>query len=98
MNASMNPMVGNMMNNMIQKTIQGNPVLSLLSAMKNGGNPQVLLRQMAQKDPRAAQAMKMMEGKSPAQLENMVRNMCAERHTSVEEVARSLGLQMPQGK
>lgn len=97
MNQPMNPMAG-MMNNVISKAMQNNPVFALMNVMKNGGNPMALMQSMAQKDPRVAQAMKMMEGKSPAQLETMVRNMCAERNTTVEQVAQSLGIQIPQGK
>lgn len=97
MNQPVNPMAG-MMNNMVGKVMQNNPVFALMNAMRNGGNPQALLQQMAQKDPRVAQAMKMMDGKSPEQLETMVRNMCAERNTTVEQVAQQLGIQIPQGK
>ncbi len=98
MNAPMNPMVGNMMNNMIQKTIQGNPVLSLLSAMKNGGNPMALLQNMSRTNPQVAQVMNMVKGKSPAELESFARNVAKERGTTIEQVAQSLGIQIPQGK
>lgn len=92
-----NPMAG-MMQNMVGKAMRGNPVFALMNVMKNGGNPQALLQQMAQKDGRVAQAMKMMEGKNPQQLETMVRNMCKERNTTPEAVAQSLGISLPQGK
>lgn len=98
MNQTINPIVGNMMNNMVGKVMGNNPIFALMNVMKNGGNPMTLIQSMAQKDPRVAQAVKMMEGKSPAQLETMVRNMCAERNTTVEQVAQSLGIQIPQGK
>lgn len=87
-----------MMNNMTSKVMQNNPILAMIQTMRNGGNPMSLMQQMAQKDQRVAQAVKMMNGKSPAQLETMVRNMCKERNVSVEQVAQQLGIPMPQGK
>lgn len=90
----MNPVAG-MMNNMVQKTMGNNPVFALINVMRNGGNPQALLQQMAQKDQRVAQALEMMNGKSTQDLEKIVRNMCAERHTTPEEVAKSLGITIP---
>lgn len=92
-----NPMAG-IAQNMLGKAMQGNPVFALMNAMRNGGNPMALMQQMAQKDQRVAQAMQMMDGKSPAQLETMVRNMCKERNTTPEAVAQSLGIPIPQGK
>ena len=59
----------------------------------SGGNPMNMLQQMG--DPRAMQALNMLQGKSPAQLQQMAMNMAKERGTTVEEVARSLGIQIP---
>ena len=59
----------------------------------SGGNPMNMLQQMG--DPRAMQALNMLQGKSPAQLQQMAMNMAKERGTTVEEVARCLGIQIP---
>lgn len=59
----------------------------------NGGNPLTMLKQAG--DPRAMQALNMLQGKSPAQLQQMAINMAKERGTTVEDVARSLGIQIP---
>ena len=40
----------------------------------------------------------MMNGKSPAQLEQMARNMAKERGTTIEDVARSLGIVIPSNR
>lgn len=69
-----------------------NPIMALVNAMKSGGNPNAMLQQMAGSDPRIGQAMQMMQGKSPQQLRNMAENMARERGTTVQDVARSLGL------
>ena len=68
---------------------------SLLRNMQGGMNPNALLNQMARSDPRAAQALQMLQGKSPDQLRTMAENMARERGTSVEQIARSLGIKLP---
>ena len=68
---------------------------SLLRNMQGGMNPNALLSQMARSDPRAAQALQMLQGKSPDQLRTMAENMARERGTSVEQIARSLGIKLP---
>lgn len=69
-----------------------NPMIALVNAAKNGGNPMQLIGQMAGADPQMRQVMQMLNGKSPKQLEQMARNMAKERGTSVENVIRQLGL------
>ena len=68
---------------------------SLLRNRQGGMNPNALLSQMARSDPRAAQALQMLQGKSPEQLRTMAENMAKERGTSVEQIARSLGIKLP---
>ena len=53
---------------------------------------QMLLNQMLQADPRARQAMQMLQGKSPKELEQMARNMAKERGVTIEDVMRQLRL------
>ena len=67
-------------------------MMQLIGAMRNGGNPYQLRQQMAASDPRAAQAMQMMQGKSPAELRQMATNICRERETTPEAVMQQLGL------
>lgn len=65
---------------------------AILSAARSGGNPMAMLQQVAGRDPRAQQAMQMIRGKSPAELKRTVENMCRERGTTPEQVARQMGL------
>jgi len=65
----------------------------MVQLVMNGGNPMGMLQKIG--DPRAMQALNMLQGKSPAQLQQMAMNMARERGTTVEEVARSLGIQIP---
>lgn len=71
-----------------------NPIMALINVMKSGGNPNAMLQQMAGSDPRIGQAMQMMQGKSPQQLRSMAENMARERGTTVQDVARSLGIRI----
>ena len=72
--------------------MMNNPLMILLNNARNGGNPAQLMMQMAQTDPRMAQAVGMMKGKSPAELRKMAENMCRERGTPPQQILQSLGL------
>lgn len=78
--------------------MQNNPVMTLLSAMRNGGNPAALLQQMANNNPQARQVMNMMRGKSPEQLRQMAENLAANQGTNIEDIARSLGITIPSNR
>lgn len=69
-----------------------NPLAAMAQLAKTGGNPMQMIRQMAGQDPRMRQFMQMVNGKSPQQLRQMAENMAKERGTTVEEIARNLGI------
>lgn len=69
-----------------------NNFMQLISLAKNGGNPMGMIQQMAQGNPQMAQAMQYIQGKSPQQLQQIAMNMAKERGTTVEQVARQLGI------
>ena len=69
-------------------------MMALMNAMRNGGNPMAIMQQMAAQNPQVAQAMKLMQGKTPQQLRQTAENMAKERGISVEEIARQLGIPM----
>lgn len=71
-----------------------NPIMALVNAARSGGNPMQLMQQMAMQDPRIAQAQQMIQGKSPQQLRTMAENMARERGTTVQDVARGLGIRI----
>lgn len=72
--------------------MMNNPIFNLINLARTGGNPMTLMQQMAGRDPRAQQALKMVHGKTPDQLRQMAENMAKERGTTVDEIARGLGL------
>ena len=69
-----------------------NPMMQILSTLKGGGNPMGLLQQMSPRVPQVAQMLHMMQGKSPAEIEQMARNMCRERGVTPEQIANQLGI------
>lgn len=69
-----------------------NPVLSLVQAMQRGGNPTVVMQQMAYQSPQVAQAVQMMQGKTPQQLQTMAQNMAQERGIDLNQMIRQLGI------
>lgn len=72
-----------------------NPLDMLKSALSNGMNPLNIMQQYFGNDPRLPQAMQMIQGKSPAELQQMAINMAKERGTTVEAIAQNLGIKIP---
>ena len=72
-----------------------NAINLLISAARSGGNVNAMLNQMAAQNPQIRQAMQMMQGKTPQQIQQLAQNMAKERGTTVEDVARSLGFNIP---
>lgn len=72
-----------------------NPLMAIMQAARSGGNPMALLQNMARTNPQAAQAMKLIEGKNPQQLQQIATNMAKERGVSVNDIARQLGISLP---
>lgn len=69
-----------------------NPLMQLISMTRQGNNPMQLIQQMAANNPQAAQAMKIMQGKSPEQLKQIATNMAKERGMTVEQVMQQFGI------
>lgn len=50
-----------------------------------------LAQQQAMRDPKLRNALTMIQGKSPQELQTMAMNMCRERKTTPEQVLKDLG-------
>ena len=72
--------------------MMNNPMIGLINFARNGGNPMMLMQQMAGQNPQMQQAMSMIQGKTPEQLKQMAENMAKERGMTVEQVAKNIGL------
>ena len=72
--------------------MMSNPIFQLANIARNGGNAMQMLQRMAVQNPQAAQAINMIQGKTPQQLQQIATNMARERGTTPQDSARSLGL------
>lgn len=75
-----------------------NPMMQMMGLLQAGRNPNQILQTMVQNNPQARQIMQIMHGKTPEQLRQMASNMAAERGTTVEDVARQLGISIPSSR
>jgi hypothetical protein len=71
------------------------PIMQLLSIIRNGGNPAPILNLIVQQNPLAGQMIRVLSSKSYEDQRRFVENLCKERGTTVEDVARSLGIAIP---
>lgn len=66
-----------------------NPMVSMINAMRNGGDPNALMQQIMNNNPQLRQIA---AGKSPDQLMGIAENMCRERGTSIDAVLKQFGI------
>lgn len=64
----------------------------IINQIMNGMNPVEALQKTGMINPQMATALNILNGKSPQQINAIAENMCRERGTTPQEVARSLGL------
>lgn len=68
-----------------------NPLGMLANVVKQGMNPQTMLMQMSQSNPRIRQFMSMVNGKTPQELQNMAQNIANERGVNLNSIMQQLG-------
>lgn len=78
--------------------VMNDPLAQMMSLLRAGQNPNAILAMMVQSNPQVRQVMQMFNGKTPQQLQLMAQNMAAERGTSIEDIARQLGIQIPSNR
>lgn len=64
----------------------------IINQVMGGMNPVEALQRTGMMNPQIATALNVLNGKSPQQINTIAENMCRERGTTPQEVARSLGL------
>lgn len=74
------------------------PMTMMMQLLAGGSSPFAILQQMARVNPQVAQAMQMMQGRSPQQLRQVAQNMASERGISLNDLARNLGITIPSDK
>ena len=70
--------------------------LQMLGALQKAQNPMQLLNQLAGQNPRLKRVMEVMNGKSPKELEQYVRNTAKTQGVDLNQLANKLGIQLPQ--
>ena len=80
--------------NPMQMLMNRTPLGQMITAMRgmNGGNPMQIVSQMAGNNQTVAQGLGMLNGKSPAQVEQIARNMAQQRGVNVDDMIRQMGL------
>ena len=69
--------------------------MQLISMMQQSGNPMGMLMQLSQQNPLMGQAMQALNGKTPGQMEQYVRQMAQQRGVDINQLARQMGIRMP---
>ena len=69
-----------------------NPLMAMVQMAMGGMSPMQYLQQRMGQNPQIAQAMNLIQGKTPEQLHQIADNMAKQRGTTVEEIARQYGL------
>lgn len=72
-----------------------NPMQMALQMARAGKDPMSLLNTMSRQNPQLAQAMRLIQGKSPEQLRQTAENMAKERGTTLEQMAQQMGISLP---
>lgn len=72
-----------------------NPLAMMMQMMQGGGNPMAIAQQFAGQDPRLQNAMQMIRGKSPQQLEQTFYNLCQSYGINPQDIARQAGVTLP---
>ena len=75
--------------------MMNNPMVHMMQLLQAGQNPSAILNMMSRSNPQVRQVMQMMQGKTPDQLRQLAQNMARERGTTIEDVARSMNIQIP---
>lgn len=83
------------MKQMGQMANEAETIMQIIRVYKGGGNPMALMSQMAGSNPQIAQAMQMLQGKSPQQIQQMVQTMANEQNIDLNKLAQQFGLQLP---
>ena len=71
-------------------------LMQIVQALRASRNPEAALRQMANQNPMVSQALKIIEGKSPQQINQIAANMARERgmdyNQFTQQIKQTLGL------
>lgn len=68
----------------------------MFNMLSKAKNPMSLLQQLSNQNPQLKRVMEVMNGKSPQELEEYVRNVAQTQGVDLNQLAQKMGLQIPQ--
>ena len=71
-----------------------NNPLQLIGLLQNSNNPMGVLQQLLGNNPQYRQIMQMIQGKSPQEIEQYVRNLYQSQGQDINQVASQFGLKL----
>lgn len=69
--------------------------MQLIQMLQGSGNPMQMLMGMAQNNPALGQALQMVNGKTPAEMERMAYDMARQRGVDLNQLAKQMGIRLP---
>lgn len=69
--------------------------LQMIQMLRGAQNPMQTMVQLSQQNPQLSQIMQMTNGKTPAQMEQMVRQAAQQRGVDLNQLAQQLGVKLP---
>lgn len=69
--------------------------MQIIQAVQRGANPDQLMMQLAQNSPEIRQAMQLINGKTPEQIQSMVYQRAREMGVDLNQLAQQWGVQLP---
>ena len=75
-----------------------NPMKMITAQLRRGVNPNAILSQMAQRDPRVAKVIEITKGKSNAEMRQYAENLAKERGIDLDSFVRSMGITIPSNR
>ena len=73
--------------------MMNNP-LQLIGMLQNANNPMALMQQILGSNPQFQQVIQIVNGKTPAQLEQYVRNLAKGQNININQLANQFGLRI----
>lgn len=70
-------------------------ILKLISQIQNAQNPMGMIQQVFNNNPKFQYVMNAMQGKTPQEFEQLVRNTAKTQGVDINDLAKKLGLQLP---
>lgn len=69
--------------------------LQMMQMLRGSQNPMQAMMQLSRQNPQLNQIMQMTNGKTPAQMEQMLRQAAQQRGVDLNQLAQQLGIKLP---